>query len=172
MINTLRVSLFLLIGLFIFSSCGKGIEPSAPVQENSEPGISGTINFTGDWPGDITITLLVLFKEPLIDSTDFNITNFAYISNPIPSGISSFTFNTLKDSSIYNFIAPGTYSYFAVAQSKKAEISLIRSDWFISGYYAVGNTLEPGQIVIPENSALENIKILCDFDNPPPQPPE
>lgn len=171
MINTLRVSL-LLFGLIIFSSCGKGIEPSAPVEVNSEPGISGTINFTGGWQEDITITLLVLFKEPLIDSTDFNITNFAYISNPIPAGVSSFTFNTVSDSSIYNFIAHGTYSYFAVAQSKKAEISLIRSDWFIAGYYAVGNNSEAGQIVIPENSVLENINITCDFNNPPPQPPE
>ncbi len=67
---------------------------------------------------------------------------------------------------------PGTYAYIAVAQQSTEELSLARNDWFVSGiYYANGDTTQPGTMVIPDSTFVENINITVDFNNPPPQPP-
>jgi hypothetical protein len=69
-------------------------------------------------------------------------------------------------------IEPGEYAYLAVAQQSTPEISYLRKDWFVAGvYYAEGDTTMPGILTIPENTNVDSINILCDFDNPPPQPP-
>ena len=59
-----------------------------------------------------------------------------------------------------------------MAQSKTVDLSLKRSDWFVAGvYYSPGDSTNPGQITITEGVILDSINIICDFDNPPPQPP-
>jgi len=69
-------------------------------------------------------------------------------------------------------IESGEYSYIGVAQQSTVELSLSRKDWIVAGvYYANGDTTQPGKLTIPENTMVRNINIICNFDNPPPQPP-
>ncbi|HSD63314.1 MAG TPA: hypothetical protein VLB50_05920, partial [Ignavibacteriaceae bacterium] len=69
-------------------------------------------------------------------------------------------------------ISAGSYAYVVVVQQKTPQISLNKKDWIVAGvYYANGDTTQPGRLIIPENSFIKNINIICDFDNPPPQPP-
>jgi hypothetical protein len=160
-----------IILLFLFISCDQGIEPK-PISEPT--GFSGEVTFIGDWPIGIQRTHIVVFKNPLLSESDFNVFNLKYVSAEIPNGTQFYTYSTL-DSSIVpeeGYLNPGEYSYIAVAQSKSEEVSLNRSDWFVSGlYFSPGDSTKPGKIIITEGTILENIQIVCDFDNPPPQPP-
>ena len=157
--------------LFILISCDQGIEPK-PISEPT--GFSGEITFIGNWPGGIQRTHIVAFKNPLLSESDFSVFNLKYVSEEIPNGTQVYNYSTL-DSSIIpeeGFLNPGEYSYIAVAQSKSVEVSLNRADWFVAGlYYSPNDSTNPGKIIITEGEILENIRILCDFNNPPPQPP-
>jgi hypothetical protein len=154
--------------LLILLSCNKGI---APEVELPEPGFSGTVIFIGDWPQDITRTHIVLFKEPLEDSTDFNILNLGFISEEIPFGSSEFNYNTSLNA-VIGGIEAREYAYLAVAQSKTSDLSLLRKDWFVVGIYCNETDLTcTGRLVVPAGTFLENINITVDFNNPPPQPP-
>jgi hypothetical protein len=160
----------LLSAIFLFS-CGGGIEPEP---ENLEKeGFGGVITFEGEWPADISRTHLVIFKSPLNSVEDFNIFNLGFVSLEIPYGVTQFRYST-ADSALFPInakLAPGSYSYVAVAQQNIEEISLNREDWFVVGYYTAGGDTIPGVVSFSEGEYLENINILCDFDNPPPQPP-
>jgi hypothetical protein len=160
----------LLFLIIIFYSCGEGLSPEdAELLENS--GFSGRITFTGNWPDSVTRTHLVVFKDPLNSPGDFNILNLKYISELIPTGSAFYNYNSLDTIDIIDINA-GEYSYVAVAQQKTIEVSLNRKDWYVVGvYYFQGDTTKPGKLVIPENTLVRNINILCDFNNPPPQPP-
>lgn len=157
---------FLSISLLIFVlvQCNGGIEPGL-----QQPGFSGTITFIGNWPDSIKQTIIVLFKNPLLDSSDFSAENLQYVSAQIPYGTKSFKYNTLENS-LFGKVAPGVYQYLAVAQSAEETISLERKDWVIAGIYKNGAET-PAKLIIPGNSFIENIDIICDFNNPPPQPP-
>lgn len=163
--------LLLIILLFSLISCDQGIEPK-PISEPT--GFSGELTFIGSWPSGIKRTHLVVFKNPLLSESDFNVLNLKYVSEQIPNETQILTYSTL-DSSIIpeeGFLNPGKYAYIAVAQSKSEEVSLNRSDWFVAGlYFSFGDSTNPGKIVITEGEILENINIVCDFNNPPPQPP-
>jgi len=164
---------FILPILLIISlvGCDQGVEPR-PITEPT--GFSGEIIFIGDWPNDIQRTHVVAFKDPLLSENDFNISNLKYVSEEIPNGIQIYNYSSLHTSIIpgEEFLNPGEYSYIAVAQSKTAELSLNRSDWFVAGlYYSSSDSTQPGRIITMEDSVLENINIICDFNNPPPQPP-
>ncbi len=154
--------LFLALNL----SCGEGIAPEPIIQT----GFSGTVSFVGNWPQGITRTHIVVFKDPLLTAGDFNAFNLKFVSVEIPFGSSVFDYNSV-DTAVVK-ISEGEFSYVAVAQQKTANVSLNRKDWFVVGvYYASGNTSKPGTLTIPKNTLVKNINIICDFDNPPIQPP-
>jgi hypothetical protein len=160
--------IFFLPLLLLLAGCDKGI---APLNEVEETGFSGKITFKGTWPSDIKRTHIIVFKEPVNSASDFNILNLGYIGKEIPSGVSFADFNTNQDTSYFK-IQPGTYKYVVVAQSSTEQVSLERKDWKVAGiYYLNNNTNTPGTLVIPENTMVKGINIICDFDNPPPQPP-
>ncbi len=161
--------LILVVTTVLFlAGCGKGIEPSAP--ETEMPGFSGKITFKGTWPAGITRTHIVVFKNPLISAADFNAFNIKYVSPAIPYGVNSYNYNSV-DSALIS-IGPGEYNYVAVAQSKTETLSLTRADWTVAGvYYAAGDTSTPGKLLINQNKLTTGIDIICDFDNPPSQPP-
>lgn len=153
--------------LLIFNlSCGEGIAPEAIVQT----GFSGTVSFVGNWPQGITRTHIVVFENPLLSAGDFNAFNLKFVSVEIPYGTQVYNFNSV-DTAVVK-ITDGEFSYVAVAQQKTANVSLNRKDWFVVGvYYAGGDTTKPGTLIIPKNTLVKNINIICDFDNPPIQPP-
>jgi len=156
----------LIIISVIYYSCGEGIAPE-PI---TQTGFSGTITFIGDWPAGVTRTHIVVFKDPLLTAGDFNAFNLKFVSIEIPYGSTVFNYNS-ADTSVIK-INEGEYSYIAVAQQKTASVSLNRKDWFVVGvYYAGGDTTKPGKLVIPQNTLVKGINIICDFNNPPIQPP-
>ncbi|OGU42901.1 MAG: hypothetical protein A2455_07625 [Ignavibacteria bacterium RIFOXYC2_FULL_35_16] len=158
--------ILVLILLILNLSCGEGIAPEPIVQT----GFSGTISFVGNWPQGITRTHIVVFKDPLLSAGDFNALNLKFVSVEIPYGSQVFYFNS-ADTAVVK-ISEGEFSYVAVAQQKIPNVSLLRKDWVVVGvYYAGGDTTKPGKLVIPQNTLVKNINIICDFNNPPPQPP-
>ncbi len=155
--------------LIVAVSCDHGIAPLPLVKV--EPGFSGTIKFLGTWPAGVVQTHVVLFKNPLRDSTDFNVTNIKYISESIPFGVKEYSYSTKSSGAAISNVTPGDYGYLAVAQSKKA-LSLNRKDWFIVGVFVPnGDSTKAGKFTLPENTFLKNVDIICDFDHPPVQPP-
>ncbi len=162
----LLISSFIILILY---GCNGGIEP-----QPGEAGFAGKITFFGQWPDSVIRTHLVVFKDPLISSSDFSLQNIRFVSSEIPFGTNGFSFSS-KDSSVLpgtGLFQPGDYAYVAVAQSSTQTVSLIRGDWFVVGlYYNVGDTTKPGTLHIPENTFVDNINIVSDFNNPPPQPP-
>lgn len=155
----------LFIALLIENGCDKGIEPVTDIT-----GFSGRITFQGSWPDSIQRTFVVVFDSLLEKPDDFNLFNIKFISNQISSGLSYYDYDS-RDSALIPIIA-GSFAYIAVVQQKTPEISLNRQDWIVAGvYYTNGDTTHPGRLVIPQNSFVRNINIICDFDNPPPQPP-
>jgi len=138
-------------------------------------GFGGNIVFYGVWPDSIKRVLLVVFKDPLEDSTDFNLANIRYLSIELPLKVPNYNYSTLDSSYIPLIPDEGPvseYHYVAVAQQSTKVISLLRKDWFVTGiYYAGKDTAQPGILTIPGNSFKDGINIYCDFNSPPPQPP-
>ncbi len=165
------LSITALILIIAFYGCDKGIIPASPEEEIQKAGFGGRITFDGAWPDSVKWTLLVVFKDPLVSAGSFNVFNVGYISQPLPYGLTDYNFSTIQDTG-YVPILPGTYSYVAVAQSYNPVLTINRSDWHVVGvYYANGDTSQPGKLVIPENTFINNINIKCSFTSPPPQPP-
>ena len=143
--------------------------------DDTEFGFGGNIVFYGAWPDSIKRIILVIFKDPLIEPSDFVITNIGYLSIELPLGVQTYQYSSLDSALIplmqYE-IPPSVYHYVAVTQQSTEQLSLDRKDWFVSGvYYANGGTTMPGILTIPEDTFVDDINIYCDFDNPPPQPP-
>lgn len=167
------LTIVVLILTFSLLSCDHGISPSPEQPEVS--GFEGTIYFVSPWPDSIKRTYLVVFKNPLLQPSDFVITNLKYLSNEIPFGVQSYKFSSL-DSAIIPVspgpFEPGKYAYVAVAHQTTDELSLARKDWFVSGiYYSNNDTTKPGVLVIQENKMTRNVNIRVDFNNLPIQPP-
>lgn len=153
----------------LFVSCDKGLSPEP---EEGKAGFGGTITFSGEWNPLVKQTNIVVFKNPLLSVTDFNIFNLKFVSESIPNGIQTYEYTTLNENSLLSTIDAGLISYIAVAQSEKDTLSLSREDWKIVGLYNFNNeTSVPGTLIIPEATYIDNINIHCDFNNPPPQPP-
>lgn len=155
----------------LFFSCNGGLDPTPPLIEPT--GFSGKVIFKGNWPEGIKRTHLVAFKNPLLAATDFFPPNLSIIMDSIAYGSREYVYN----SNYNNFfsggnIEPGNYSYVVVAQSKTPSLSLLRSDWTVAGvYYAGIDTTTPGVLKIVKDKMTHEINIICDFNNPPPQPP-
>lgn len=155
---------------FLFLSCDKGLEP---LDENTSigTGFKGTITFVGEWPDSVFRTVVVLFKDSLTSPLDFNIVNLRYISEEIPYGVNSYDYNSSINFTVANVTA-GEYAYLAVAQSKTELLSLNRSDWYVVGLYSVDASQQiSAPLIILENEMKSDVNILCDFNNPPIQPP-
>ncbi len=163
-----KIYIFLLISI-LFTGCGLGISPEPEVTE-TKTGFGGTITFKGTWPQGITRTHVVAFKNPLNSIGDFNAFNLGFVSDSIPKNTRSVYYSSTKNPLIE--IKPGEYSYIGVAQSRTSEISISRKDWVVVGiYYTDGDSLNPGKLTIKDNEFTGDINFICDFDNPPPQPP-
>ncbi len=169
----IKNNFLILIVSAVFLSCNSGIEPFPEPLDPGLTGFSGKITFVGDWPQDVTRTHLVVFRNPINTSADFLPPNMSFIVDAVPTGTREFSYNSSEDNYQDLFaIGAGTYRYIAVAQSKTEDISLLRSDWFVVGiYYSEENLTSPGTMVIEDGIISENINVVCDFDNPPPQPP-
>ena len=160
----------LILTVISLYGCNKGLAPLT-AEEMQKAGFSGTITFIGNWPEGITRTHIVVFKDPINSAGDFNPFNLSYISYEIPYGVKEFKYNTATDSA-YVPIEAGDYSYVVVAQSSKASVSFNRTDWTVAGvYYAGGDTAHPGKLIIPPNTVVRNVNIICNFNSPPVQPP-
>lgn len=161
--------------VFFHIACENGIEPKPETDSEQVSGFKGTVTFVGEWPDSIQRTHIVIFKSPLLQPTDFVLTNLRFISNEIPFGTIAYNFSSLDSAVIPpepGPFEPGEYAYVAVAHQATENLSLSRRDWFVSGvYYADNDSTIPGVMVIPTDRMIENINITCDFNNPPPQPP-
>ncbi len=169
------ISALLILMLIAFACDDHGIEPKPETPADKISGFSGTVTFISEWPDSIKRAFVVVFQNPLLTPDDFTIFNLKYLSREIPLGASAYEYSSLDSAfipSVPGPFPPGTYAYIAVAQQSTEELSLARSDWFVSGiYYANGDTTQPGSMVIPDSTFIENINITVDFNNPPPQPP-
>jgi len=159
--------LFIIITI-TFISCDVGLSPEM-ASENL--GFGGTISFLGSWDKDIKRTHIVLFKNPLLSKLDFNAFNLKYVSDSIDMETRVYKYST-NGTSLLSNIKSGDYAYLAVAQSKTEILSLNREDWTIVGlYYNTNDSSNSGILTIPEGTFVDSINIVCDFNNPPPQPP-
>lgn len=164
-----RVFLFLIL-LVMLNSCDKGIEPADQVGPS---GFGGTVTFKGNWPEGITRTHLVVFKSEVKTVSDFFLPNLSFVIDSIPNGAKSFTYNSIDNpfSTIFTF-SPGSYSYVVVAQQKTKLITFERKDWFVVGVYCInGDQTKPKTILVMPGKITNDVNILVDFGNPPPQPP-
>lgn len=171
--KALKLLAVILFFFFLHISCDSGISPLPLKPEVS--GFEGTISFVSSWPDSIRRTYLVVFKNPLLQPSDFVIFNLKYLSNEIPFGSRFYKFSSL-DSAIIPItpgpFEPDEYAYVAVAHQTTEELSLARKDWFVSGiYYTNNDTTKPGVLVIHENKMTKNVNIRVDFNKLPPQPP-
>ncbi len=158
--------------LSFLGGCDKGIEPLPPVSPGPT-GFSGKVTFTGNWPTDIKRTHVVVFRNPILSSGDFFPPNLSFVIDSIPNGTKEFTYNSINNNFISSFtLAPGSYKYIVVAQSKTPTLSLNRKDWFVVGVYTTsGDQSKPGTMTIQQGYMTTGIDINVDFSNPPPQPP-
>ena len=158
---------------FSIISCDKGIAP-LPETNTDLVGFDGKVTFYGSWPAGIQQTYIVVFKQALQSSSDFFPPNLSYVVGPIPYGATEYSYNSIDNNGVSSFtLSPGNYNYVVVAQSTKSTLSLNRSDWTVVGiYYLPGDTTNPGTLLIKSGEITHNINITCNFDNPPPQPPQ
>lgn len=175
-INMLKYQAIFLTLILLTFSCGDyGIEPKPETPADKISGFKGKVTFVNQWPDSIKRAFVVVFKDPLLTAADFTVFNLKFLSREIPLGATVYEFSSLDSAYIPEVpgpFPPGSYAYVAVAQQSTEEISLARKDWFVSGvYYANNDTTKPGTLVIPEHTFIENVNIIVDFNNPPPQPP-
>lgn len=167
--NRYNFLIVLLFSLVCFHGCDKGISPE-PEALPKEAGFGGSIIFKGTWPQGVARTHIVAFRNPLLSASDFNVLNLAFVSDSIPYGA-----NQVVYSSLINPLVPikaGEYAYVAVAQSKSPSLSLQRKDWYVIGvFYNSNDTTKPGKLTISADTFTPDINIICDYNNPPPQPP-
>lgn len=171
MIRRILNIVFFVIGLLFIAGCNGGIEPPEPV--TGPTGFAGKITFIGSWPAGITRTHLVVYKNPIVNDADFTFPNLSAILRSADYGSTEFNFISNSDNLFANSeIEPGDYLYVAVVQSRTEFLSLERRDWNVIGvYYQEGNNSSPGVMRIEKNKITQGINIICDFNNPPPQPP-
>lgn len=170
--NKTKFILLTVILLTTLFGCEGGIEPGLdPVTHPRLFGFAGTIDFIGSWPDSVTRTHIVVFRNPLLSAADFNPLNLAFVSDSIPYNTTSIRyFSTVNP--FFPIATAGEYKYVAVVQSKAISLSLNREDWYVVGLYQVpSNSGTPAAINVPSAGVVDNINMICDYNNPPPQPP-
>ncbi len=168
-IKKIFLTTLLLISLI---GCEGGIDPGLDPATHPRPfGFAGTIDFIGAWPDSVMRTHIVVFRNPLLSAADFNPLNLAFVSDSIPYNTQSIRyFSTVNP--LFAIATPGEYKYVAVVQSKAISLSLNREDWYVVGLYQVPPTSgTPASINVPNAGIVDNVNIICDYNNPPPQPP-
>lgn len=170
--HKVRQKIFIAIIFFIFialTSCDKGIEPYPAETEIDVASFEGKVTFTGAWPDSIARTYIVVFSEP----SRFDVTTLQFIIGPIPYGVSEYNYNSIENNlGLIPKLNAGSYPYVIVAQSKTPELSLQRKDWTVAGiYFNEVNTTTPGILTVENGKIAKDINIICDFNNPPVQPP-
>ena len=81
------LSIFIACLFTIIVSCDHGIEPKQV--EDTQFGFGGNIIFFGEWPDSIKRMFLIVFIDPLLDESDFVITNMGYLSVELPLEVQS-----------------------------------------------------------------------------------
>ena len=159
----------LLVIIISLASCDKGIEPYPDKTVMGETGFEGKVTFIGDWPEGITRTYLVVFTEP----SKFDVNTLYFLIGPIPYGTREYNYNsTDNNSGLIPKLEVRDYPYVIVAQSKTEVLSLTREDWTVAGiYFNDGETTTPGLLKIEQGKITTGVDIICDFNNPPVQPP-
>ena len=166
----MKINVIFILIIIALVGCDGGLAPTGSDIAN-KTGFGGVATFIGDWDPEVTQTNIVLFKDPLLSDEDFNIVNLRYLSTSIPFSSNDHSYNTI-DSILFGDVVAGKYSYLAVVQTKAEEISFDRKDWFVVGVYQSEEVgVEPGEIIVDENKFKFDVNIICDFGNPPPQPP-
>ena len=163
------LTFFLIIFSVSFISCDKGIEPYREETEADLTSFEGKVTFIGTWPEGVMRTYIVVFSEP----SRFDVSTLNFIIGPIPYNSTEFIYNSIENNlGLIPTLNPGEYPYIIVAQSKTPELSLSRKDWTVAGvYYLDGDTTNPGKVKIEKGKVTTGINIICDFNNPPVQPP-
>lgn len=158
-----------LIMIIVLISCDKGIEPYPEENIASVSGFEGQVTFIGDWPQGITRTYIVVFSEP----SKFDVTTLFYLIGPIPYGTREYNYNSIENNSgLIANLEVRDYPYVIVAQSKTEDLSLARIDWTVAGiYFNEGDNVNPGILKIEKGKITPGVNIICDFNNPPEQPP-
>lgn len=161
--------IFMVFIFIVFTSCDKGIDPYPAETEIDVTSFEGKVTFTGAWPDSIARTYIVVFSEPL----RFDVTTLQFIIGPIPYGVNEYNYNSIENNlGLIPNLNVGNYPYVIVAQSKTPELSLQRKDWTVAGiYFNEGNTTTPGILNVENGKVTKDINIICDFNNPPVQPP-
>lgn len=166
----MKINVVFILIIIAIAGCDGGLAPTSSDIAN-KTGFGGNVTFIGEWDPEVTQTNIVLFKDSLLSAEDFNIVNLRYLSTAIPLNSNEYSYNTI-DSLLFGDVVAGKYSYLAVVQSKAKEISFDRKDWFVVGVYQseeAGSV--SGEIIVEENKFKFDVNIICDFNNPPPQPP-
>ena len=166
----MKICIIIIVIIISLTGCDGGLSPTGDDIAN-KTGFGGTVTFVGEWDPQITQTNIVLFKDPLLSGDDFKISNLKYLSTSIPFGTSTYHYNTI-DSIMFGNVEAGKYAYLAVVQTTKVQISLERKDWFVVGVYQSEEPgAGPGEINVKEKQFHFDTNIICDFYNPPVQPP-
>jgi hypothetical protein len=169
MIKLFGFILALIVTIFLVS-CDKGIEP---LEVAGPSAFSGRITFDGNWPEGIKRTHLVVFKEEIKTVADFFLPNLSFVVDSIPYGAKEYAYNSLENPYTTIFkLAPGTYKYVVVAQSKTPELTFNRADWTVVGIYCESeDQSKPKTMVINPGKTTTGINIKVNFNSLPPQPP-
>lgn len=173
----MRTFIFFMVicfSVYFINGCDKGIEPEPEETITGQTGFSGKVTFVGAWPDSVKQTMLVVFKNQLVNGQDFGLPNLSFVVGPIPSDSSEYKYSSdINSFSSLFTIAAGQFSYVVVAQSKKESISLDRKDWVIVGVYNIGgDQSKPKTLTIQNGRMTTGVDIVVDFNNPPPQPPK
>lgn len=161
-----------IFALLTFSGCDKGLSP--PLPDKVDQGINGKIYYQGNYPDSLREHRLIAAKMyrkyrsineilNLILSGSDSIQVYPPIAGP-PLPL------TKIDSLEYKFsLPPATYKYIAVVQSTGDLIDSTK--WKVVGVYATYNEIfQPYEVTVKLGEYIENINIIVDYDNLPPQP--
>ena len=131
----------------LLSACGDhGLHP-VPIT-----GISGTVTFRGQWPGDTEWVRILSFSEVPAPGNFIDFIAFLKgLSDPVPQGVSSYRY-ILE-------LRPGTYKWIAVAWKAQGEpITSLK----IIGTYG-GENQPPPAVTVQQDKLTPGVDIVADF---------
>jgi hypothetical protein len=159
----------LVLSVVIFTTFGcndQGLNPNT----YRDPGISGTITFSGVIPGADSLWDLRVVAVPYypIDSS------YAVLLSKVISGVIPFSENLstqVQPLGTVNYVLllkPQVYQYIAVVQQYGQDIT---KQWRVVDIYGDSpSTPQPQSILVEEGKLITGINFTVDFYNLPPQP--
>ena len=147
-----------ILSLFILS-CDHGLKPSG--EKIQKPGFGGTIYFKGSWPDTVYEVRVVAFRiYPPEDIANEILQGRAKFTDELPLNVPSTDYKL--------FTEPGEWQYVITAMRYGEDIL---KDWMVIGVYdETPEDTIPTPVFVPENKFVRGIDMVCDFENPPPQP--